>query len=199
MEHQIRFKAIVGTGNSFTQLPERGVERLNLDEIKWDHKPKVPVTLNFGEAIIGSAEVKREEDKLVADIILADTPENLGYLQMIRAGNVFGTLKLDNAEVDGNGNISGIVNSVGLCGTNVDETIPPIKLDEIRCPIDRAILINVGPLKDMGDDKDNYCCPTCNRIWVDVHSEDWYSRVKRVKFKKEPEVGDQYSDIIELI
>jgi len=198
-KHQIGFKCVVGTGNEFVKLPERGTERLNLDEIIFNHRPKVPVTLNFTSNIVGSAEISREDNKIIANIILADTVESIGYLQMVRAGNVFGALKLDNVEVDGSGNISGIVNSVGLCGSNVDKTIPPIKLDEPRCPLDKTLLINAGPLKGMGDEKDNYCCSKCHRIWIDIHSDEWSSRPIKVRFKKEPEIGDKYEDIIEII
>ena len=68
----------------------------------------------------------------------------------------------------------------------------------ITCPFDGTVLINVGSIAEFDDEKDNYCCQKCNRIWIDCDTDEWSSRPMRVEFLKEPEDGDKVEDVIKV-
>lgn len=74
--------------------------------------------------------------------------------------------------------------------------------DEKNCPfhfIEKVALINVGALNEFQDGKDNYCCPECKRIWIDVDKEEWTTRVANVTMVKELVEGEQYTNIFKII
>lgn len=74
--------------------------------------------------------------------------------------------------------------------------------DSKKCPFhfeDDIELVNVGALAEFPDGKDNYCCPKCKRIWIDVDTGEWTTRVANVMMVKELVEGEQYADIVKVI
>lgn len=67
------------------------------------------------------------------------------------------------------------------------------------CPFDNTPLINVGPMAVFEDKKDNYICPRCHRIWIDVYTEEWQTRMTRAHITGELKEGVNYGDVVKII
>lgn len=68
-----------------------------------------------------------------------------------------------------------------------------------NCPICRTELINIGQVKDFEDDKENYACKGCGRIWAQEDEEIWFTRPAQITITQDPKEGIDYSDCVKLV
>lgn len=68
-----------------------------------------------------------------------------------------------------------------------------------KCPFDLTPLLNVGALKMFEDGKINHICPKCKRIWLNVDTEEWHTRERRVRIMGELKEGAIYDDVIKPV
>lgn len=64
-----------------------------------------------------------------------------------------------------------------------------VKLE--RCPVCQVAVHEIEE-KEFG-------CENCGRVWVYTQDEMWVSKVRKVRLKREPRVGDSPNDFLEPI